>query len=166
MKQSTHIFPKALARSAGLAILGLCIAAPQSFAQSARNPAAQSAFEFERPTGFNFGDEEGAIDVSTRDAAGNRVIIDGLIVPNGDPSSLPVPIDRALGRTSGFANSSVFGTGGGIFGSASGSGSGQAIGNQLNIITNGSNNTVIVDSTQINNGNQKVVLNGSLNLDD
>lgn len=164
MKQGTRIFRRSFASTAGLAILGLCIAAPQSFAQSARNRAPQSTFEFERPTGFNFGDEEGAIDVSTRDADGNRVIIDGLIVPNGDPSSLPVPIDRALGRTSGFANSSVFGTGGGIFGS--GSGSGQAIGNQLNIITNGSYNTVIVDSTQINNGNQKVVLNGSLNLDD
>jgi holdfast attachment protein HfaA len=43
-------------------------------------------------------------------------------------------------------------------------GSGTAIGNQLNVVTNGNNNTVIIDSTQINNGDQSVVLNGELDL--
>ena len=43
-------------------------------------------------------------------------------------------------------------------------GSGTAIGNQLNVVTNGSYNTVIIDSTQINNGDQSVVLNGELDL--
>ena len=45
-------------------------------------------------------------------------------------------------------------------------GSGTAVGNQLNVITNGSNNTIIIDATQINNGDQSVVLNGELNLND
>ena len=45
-------------------------------------------------------------------------------------------------------------------------GSGTAVGNQLNVITNGSNNTIIIDSTQINNGDQTVILNGELNLND
>jgi holdfast attachment protein HfaA len=38
------------------------------------------------------------------------------------------------------------------FGSGLGGSSAQAIGNQLNVITQGNYNTVIVDSTQINNG--------------
>ena len=43
-------------------------------------------------------------------------------------------------------------------------GTGTAIGNQLNVITNGNYNTVIIDSTQINNGDQTVVLKGELDL--
>ena len=39
-----------------------------------------------------------------------------------------------------------------------------AVGNQLNVITQGSWNTVIVNSTQINNGDQTTVLNGKLDL--
>jgi hypothetical protein len=42
--------------------------------------------------------------------------------------------------------------------------SGTAVGNQLNVITQGSWNTVIVNSTQINNGNQTTVLNGKIDL--
>jgi len=40
------------------------------------------------------------------------------------------------------------------------SGTGAAIGNQLNVNTTGSFNTVVVNSTQINNGNQTVIING------
>lgn len=43
-------------------------------------------------------------------------------------------------------------------------GTGTAVGNQLNVITTGNYNTVIIDSTQINNGDQTVVLNGELDL--
>jgi holdfast attachment protein HfaA len=51
----------------------------------------------------------------------------------------------------------------------SGAGSATAIGNQLNVITQGSWNTVIVTNTQINNGDINAnsnVLNGGLNLND
>jgi holdfast attachment protein HfaA len=41
---------------------------------------------------------------------------------------------------------------------------GTAIGNQLNVITQGNWNTVIVNSTQTNNGNQSTVLNGKIDL--
>jgi holdfast attachment protein HfaA len=40
------------------------------------------------------------------------------------------------------------------------SGTGAAIGNQLNVNTTGSFNTVVVNSTQINHGNQTVIING------
>jgi holdfast attachment protein HfaA len=42
----------------------------------------------------------------------------------------------------------------GTSGAGAGYGQASAIGNSLNVVTLGSNNTVIVDSTQTNNGNQ------------
>lgn len=142
----------------------LILMSPNAAAQSARNPARQAAFEFERPEGFAFGEEEAPIDVSTRDAAGNRLVVDGLIVPFGDPSSLPLPLDRALGVSTGLGTVSSF-SGAGVTLPGQ-SASGAAIGNQINVTTNGSNNTVVVNARQTNNGDQRVILNGSINLDD
>jgi holdfast attachment protein HfaA len=89
--------------------------------------------------------ENRAVDVSTRDANGNRVIIDGIIQTGEDQSSF----SRAWG-----AGDSFSGVG------ASGGGS-TAIGNNLVVVTQGSYNTVIVNSTQINNGN--VTAGGKVN---
>ena len=85
------------------------------------------------------------ISAGTRDANGNRVIIDGIIQGGLDQSS--------ISRTSlsGVADSSA----GAGFGGAT------AIGNNLTVITQGNWNTVIVNSTQINNGN--VSANGTTN---
>jgi holdfast attachment protein HfaA len=41
---------------------------------------------------------------------------------------------------------------------ATGIGASSAIGNQLNVITQGNYNTVIIDSTQINNGDISAVI--------
>ncbi|MEM6627924.1 MAG: holdfast anchoring protein HfaA [Pseudomonadota bacterium] len=115
------------------------------------NPAARYTDEFQRPFGFAYGDESRPFDAGTRDANGNRVIIDGRMVIGDDLST--------LSRTDSFSFS----------GSASGAGyfaPGNAVGNQLNVITQGSNNTVIIDSTQINDGDQTVILNGGLDLND
>ena len=64
------------------------------------------------------------INPSTRDENGNRVIINGHMELEGT-------------LTGGLMDD---------YGSA------QAIGNQLNVVTQGNYNTVIIDSTQINNG--------------
>lgn len=110
--------------------------------------AASSMSDFERPYGFSYGQEDQPYDAGTRDASGNRVIINGMI--NGG-SGLSSGLYTSWGQTDG----------------ASGMiGSGTAVGNQLNVITYGSYNTIIIDSTQINNGDQTVVLNGELNLND
>jgi len=82
------------------------------------------------------GQENRMVDYSTRDAGGNRVIVDGVILTGQDQSV--------------FARGS-----GGAFDSYSGAGSvggSTAIGNNLVVVTQGSYNTVIIDSTQINNG--------------
>ncbi|MGD9968794.1 MAG: holdfast anchoring protein HfaA [Hyphomonadaceae bacterium] len=81
-------------------------------------------------TGFGMGWEsfDTPINPSTRDENGNRVIVNGRMEIEGT-------------LTGGLQDSF-----------ASGIGAASAIGNQLNVITQGNYNTVIVDSTQINNG--------------
>lgn len=60
-------------------------------------------------------------------------------------------------------SSSVSGGGVGTSGAGAAYGQASAIGNSLNVVTVGSNNTVIIDSKQTNNGNQNasVSLNGN-----
>jgi holdfast attachment protein HfaA len=131
-----------------LALLALPARAQQS------GSAAQVSGEFERPFGYGYGEEQTPYEANTRDAAGNRVIIDGRIMTGMDQSSLSM--------SSASAGSWSQATAGAGYGS--GTSSGTAIGNQLNVITQGNWNTVIVNSTQINNGNQTTVLNGKINL--
>jgi holdfast attachment protein HfaA len=127
-------------------LAGLAAVTGLAFAPSATAQAASSASQFERPYGFAPGQESTPFTAASRDVSNNRVIINGLI--NGG-TGLGTGLYTGWGQTEG----------------ASGMlGSGTAIGNQLNVITNGNYNTVIIDSTQINNGDQTVVLNGELDL--
>ncbi|MEO1306247.1 MAG: holdfast anchoring protein HfaA [Pseudomonadota bacterium] len=108
---------------------------------------ASSVSQFERPYGYGYGQETQPFSAYSRDRLGNRVIINGLIEGG---SGLGTGLYTGWGQTDGAA---------GMIGS------GTAVGNQLNVITNGSNNTIIIDSTQINNGDQTVILNGELDLE-
>lgn len=130
------------------------LAAAPSFAQTAQPPFGH---EFERPIGWAYGEEDQPISGSTRDRNGNRVIVDGRIVLGDDLTTLPPGLWNMNGMLSG---------GDGFSGTGRFVGTNTAIGNQLNVITQGSNNTFIVNSTQINNGNQIAVLNGELDLND
>jgi holdfast attachment protein HfaA len=124
--------------AAALGVAAILAAAP-AHAQS----RAGYANEFSRPYGINPGDESRPYDARTRDLNGNRVIIDGRMVTGDDLSSLPLGLYNSSNTGMGF------------------SGTGAAIGNQLNVNTSGSFNTVVVNSTQINNGNQTVnIING------
>lgn len=117
--------------------LAVCVAAPGAIAQE----AAYSA-EFERPYGFAYGAEDRPFDANTRDRLGNRVIVNGLIEGG---TTLGGGLNTGWGQTQG---------GSGMLGA------GTAIGNQLNVVTNGSNNTIIIDSIQTNTGDQTVVISG------
>ena len=131
-------------------ISGLALLAAGSLLAAALPAQAQEASsvsEFERPYGFGYGQESRPFSANSRDTLGNRVIINGLIQGG---SGLGTGLYTGWGQTDGAA---------GMIGS------GTAVGNQLNVITNGSNNTIINDSTQINNGDQTVVLNGELDLE-
>jgi holdfast attachment protein HfaA len=105
--------------------------------------------EFERPYGYGYGEESRPFHAGTRDANGNRLVVNGLIEGG---SGLGLGLNTGWGQTAGAS---------GLLGST-----GNAVGNQLNVITNGSYNTIIIDSTQINNGDQTVSLNGELDLND
>ena len=93
--------------------------------------------EFERPFGLGYGAVESPIETSTRDANGNRVIVNGRFANEGSLSG--GLMDQAFGADAGL----------------------YAVGNQLNVITQGNWNTVIIDSTQINNGDVTAVIQGA-----
>ena len=118
---------------------GMWIAAGEALAA---NEPWEENFTMNTPFGMQPGEENRAFDPTTRDANGNRVLVQGY---------------SEFSNTAGVAGN---GSGVGVTGSA------LAVGNQLNVVTNGNNNTVIVDATQINNGDQKaVILNGTLDLE-
>ncbi|OGN51134.1 MAG: holdfast attachment protein HfaA, partial [Caulobacterales bacterium RIFOXYB1_FULL_67_16] len=91
---------------------------------------------------------------STRDANGNRLIVNGIIQSGASTYS----------SQSGGVASAYAGAGSGSSGTTIGGST--AIGNQLNVVVQGSHNTVIVNSKQTNNGDVSAgtALNGSLNL--
>ena len=94
------------------------------------DPIPDGAGDFSRGFGMGWESFDTPINPQTRDANGNRVIVNGRIELEGTLS-------------------------GGLMDSY---GSAQAIGNQLNVVTQGNWNTVIVDSTQINNGDITAVV--------
>lgn len=94
---------------------------------------SQNAADYNLGYGQTYGSDTMGYQPMGRDANGNRVIINGIILQGGDLSTI-----TGAGYMS--DNTSLFG------------GSPLAIGNSLNVITQGSWNTVIIDSTQINTG--------------
>jgi holdfast attachment protein HfaA len=90
---------------------------------------------------------------STRDANHNRLVVNGLIQTGVG----------AYSRSTGASAASVFGEGSD---GRSTIGGATAIGNNLNVVVQGNNNTVVVTSTQTNTGNvtARTSLNGTLNL--
>jgi holdfast attachment protein HfaA len=97
------------------------------------DPVPDGAGDFSRAFGMNWESFDTPINPSTRDENGNRVIINGRMEVEGTLSG---------GLQDSFAT---------------GIGVSQAIGNQLNVITQGNYNTVIVNSTQVNNGDINAV---------
>lgn len=92
---------------------------------------------------------------TTRDANGNRLVVDGIIQQNGS----------AYSRSDSNASSSIFNGGVGSSGVTNIGGS-TAIGNNLNVVVQGNRNTVVVNSNQTNTGavTAGTALNGSINL--
>ena len=89
----------------------------------------------------------------SRDANGNLVAVNGILQTG------------ASAGASATAGAGAWGVGGSSFGQIGGA---TAIGNNLVVVTQGNWNTVIIDSTQINNGDvtANVELNGQVDLDD
>ncbi|MAP94434.1 MAG: holdfast attachment protein HfaA [Ponticaulis sp.] len=141
MKQSANTLRTGLFAVASCSI----VMVPAAWSQ-----AAEYSGQFEIPYGSGFGDYNRPYDAYTRDSAGNRVIVDGRIILGDDLSTLNMGMTTPWGSTQGS----------GMIGQS------QAIGNQLNVITQGNYNTIIIDNNQINNGDQTAILNGELDLND
>ncbi|WP_443747958.1 holdfast anchoring protein HfaA [Asticcacaulis solisilvae] len=122
------------------AFLGLA-AATSASAQT----MTTSASAYETGYGLTRNQLQNPIDPSTRDANGNRVLVDGMMVTGSDNSV--------------YAASKTYGAGD-VYSGAGAIGGATAIGNNLQVTVNGSYNTVIVHSTQTNNGNVTATANG------
>jgi holdfast attachment protein HfaA len=122
-----------LHKTAALALVASLALAPAALAQSMSSNSASMNAGYGRVSG----QENRLNDFGGRSADGNRLIVDGVIQSGEDQST--------------FAR-----TGGGVWSGGSGvgyGGSSTAIGNNLVVVTQGSWNTVIVNSSQVNNGN-------------
>lgn len=114
----------------------LCLAAATLAATPAL--AQDTPGDLERGYGMENSSWSDPIETGTRDANGNRVIVDGRIM--GESSTLFGGLTDA-----GFGTSLAP----------------AAMGNQLTVVTQGNWNTVIIDSTQINNGDVTAVAEGA-----
>jgi holdfast attachment protein HfaA len=119
-----------------LLLSGFALAASASIAFA--GPYDQSG-NYNAPIGMSSTASMNApVNSSLRDANGNLTVVNGQITSSSFAE---------VGGVQSFAG----GTTGGVGGTT---GQATAIGNQLNVVTAGSNNIVIVDSNQINNGDQ------------
>lgn len=130
---------------AAFALASAALASAAILAASSANAQGAPGYanQFSQPYGGSSASMMMPYDAGSRDLNANRVVIDGVITNGVDYSS-------------GLLGSTIGSTGMGYSGVT-----GYAIGNQLNVSASGSFNTVIVNSSQINNGNQTVVINGN-----
>ncbi|MDR3511454.1 MAG: holdfast anchoring protein HfaA [Caulobacteraceae bacterium] len=129
---------KTFMRAGAVAAAGF-VALAVGAAADAQTMSTNSA-SFNAGYGRTSGQENQPVNVDLTDANGNLVVINGLFQANS--SSM---FAGASARLSGAADS--FSGAGSVGGSAS------AIGNNLNVVVEGSDNTVIVQSQQTNTGN-------------
>ena len=117
-----------------------------------------SATSYNSPYGMSAGAENQTINPSLRDANGNMSVVNGQFTSSAVSQQTGV---QSMGTISGSSLASL-GTGNSGVGSGSTTAGATAIGNSLNVVTVGNNNTIVVNSTQTNNGNQSasVSLNG------
>mgnify|MGYP007009436920 CR=1 FL=1 len=139
------------------ATIGLALAIP-AMAQ-AQSSGSSGAGQFQAGYGGSRYTTARAQSGSTRDANGNRLIVDGLIQSGASSYS----------AQSGGVSSSFGGSGYGSNGRGGTTiGGSTAIGNNLNVVVQGNHNTVIVNSRQVNTGNVTAgtSLNGTVDLHD
>jgi holdfast attachment protein HfaA len=122
----------AAALAAGVAIAGSAQAAGDF----------SNASSYNAPFGMQAGQENQTINPSLRDANGNLTAVNGQIT------------SANFGVTASAQSLATAHAGVGTSGAGTAFGGATAIGNSLNVVTLGNNNTVVVNATQTNSGNQ------------
>ncbi|MGD0865964.1 MAG: holdfast anchoring protein HfaA [Rhizomicrobium sp.] len=120
--------------------------------------------DYSHPYGVAANSTNAPVTGSLRDSNGNLELVNGQFLSSTTNQQSGVqnmnPLTGgSLGSSSMSLGSSQTGsiaTGGGV-GSMTSTGTSTAIGNSLNVVTTGNNDTVIVNSRQTNNGNQTAV---------
>lgn len=124
--------------------------------QSAAAGDFSSAASYNSPYGLQADAENQTVNPSLRDANGNLTVVNGQFTSSAFSQQTGV---QAMGTISG-SQLATLGTGSSGVGSSGTTIAGaSAIGNSLNVVTVGNNNTVVVNSTQTNNGNQTATVN-------
>jgi holdfast attachment protein HfaA len=119
------------------------------------NPANNNASGFNNPYGMSQTQENAPVDASLRDANGNLTVVNGMFTSSSMSQQTGVQQSSVLGSAAlGATLSNGQAVTGAGFGGQTTLGQATAIGNSLNVVTVGTANTVIVNSTQTNNGNQ------------
>ncbi|MBN8529767.1 MAG: holdfast anchoring protein HfaA [Caulobacterales bacterium] len=140
----------------GLISLTAFVVAALPCAASAQSYGSGGAAQFQAGYGGARYTTARPVTGSTRDANGNRLVVDGLIQTGASSYS----------SSSGGVATAYSGAGGQGGGGQTQIGGATAIGNSLNVVVQGNNNTVIVNSNQTNTGNVTAgtALNGTLRL--
>ena len=131
------------------AAVAVVLAALPAGSAAAQTTGSAGAGQFQAGYGGSRYTTAQASSGTTRDANGNRLVVDGLIQQNGS----------AYSRSDGGSSSSYLS--GGV-GSGTNIGGATAIGNNLNVVVQGNRNTVVVNSNQTNTGDisASTTLNG------
>jgi holdfast attachment protein HfaA len=132
-------------------ILALAIAANAAAALISAAHAGDftNSASYNQPFGMDTTQENAPVDPSLRDANGNLTLVNGQFTSSSTAQA--------------FAQSSASSFAGGVGSSGSGASfaGATAIGNSLNVVTTGSNNTVVVNAVQTNTGNVTATVNTS-----
>ena len=129
----THSWKILAVALTGATFTGICFAGPALAAGDWTNSAMYN--------GYGAASQNQPSNYSMRDPYGNLTMVNGRVTPSIYSSN----------SGSQYANSYAGGVG---MGGAGTMGEAYAIGNQLNVTVVGMHNTTIIDSTQINHGNQ------------
>ncbi|HEY4115298.1 MAG TPA: holdfast anchoring protein HfaA [Rhizomicrobium sp.] len=138
-------------------IMTACILAGLAASGAARAGEGSSSSDYNSPFGMNAAQENQAADPSLRDANGNLAVVNGVFTS----SNMSQASMQSMSSLGAVGSGSTLNTGGVGMGGPGMISQAQAIGNSLNVVTVGSNNTVIVNSHQTNNGDQ----NANVNVD-
>ncbi|MGH6888913.1 MAG: holdfast anchoring protein HfaA [Rhizomicrobium sp.] len=114
---------------------------------------------YNNPYGMSQAQENAPVDSSLRDANGNLTVVNGVFTSSTMSQQTGVQQSNVLGAAAlgaTLANGQAYAGAG--FGQTT-LGQATAIGNSLNVVTVGEGNTVIVNSTQTDNGNQTATVN-------
>lgn len=140
LKDNGFIIMAHIAKRISLAAAFAALAASPCMAQVAYDNAATYSAGY----GMNAGSANQPVNASLRDANGNLSVVNGQFTSSTMSQMTGVQNMSAMGNSSSGVG----------FASPTSTGTASAIGNSLNVVTVGNNNTVIVNSQQTNNGNQ------------